>query len=64
MFFFFFFFRNVCFSDPVPNIYVLSKLLNLIGCHRNQKAKFANILKKQLLRSYMGDKAETLQNCS
>ena len=31
----------------------------------NQKANFAeNIKKNQLLRSYMGDKADTLQKCS
>ena len=36
-------------------------LFNLIGYHGNQKAKFAHkkILKNQLLRSCVGDKAET-----
>ena len=33
-------------SGPVPNIYFLSKPRNLIGCRRNQKAKFAKIFKK------------------
>ena len=28
-------------SSPLPNIWNLSKLLNLIGCHGNQKDKFA-----------------------
>ena len=28
-------------SNPLPNIWILSKLLNLIGCHGNQKYKFA-----------------------
>ena len=54
-------------SDPLPNnqiIYFLSKTLSLIGCHGNQKAKFANIFKNQLLRGYMRDKAESLQKRS
>ena len=29
-------------SSPLPNILILSKLLNLIGCHGNRHAKFAN----------------------
>ena len=33
-------------SSPVPNIYFLSKLLYLIGCHGNQKAQFAKNIKK------------------
>ena len=28
-------------SSPLPNIWILSILLNLIGCHGNQKDKFA-----------------------
>ena len=28
-------------SGPLPNIYFLSKPLDLIGCYGNQKAKFA-----------------------
>ena len=28
-------------SSPLRNIGILSKLLNLIGCHGNRKAKFA-----------------------
>ena len=39
-------------------------LFTFIGCHGNRNAKFEKILKNQLLRSYMGHKAETLQNCS
>ena len=36
------FFRNVLLSGPLPNIYFLSKPLNSIGCHGNQKAQFAH----------------------
>ena len=50
-------------SGPSPNIYFLSKPLILIGRHGNQKAEFAKNLKNQL-RSFMGDKAETLQKYS
>ena len=52
-------------SSPPPNDYFVSKPLDLNSCHGNQKAKFLekkNI--NQLLRSYMGDKAKTLQKCS
>ena len=28
-------------SSPLPTVWILSKLLNLIGCHGNQKVKFA-----------------------
>ena len=36
----------------------------MIGYHGNQKANFAEkILKNQLLRMCVGNKAETLQNC-
>ena len=42
---------------------------NLIGCHGNQKTNFAKNIKKKkkkkkLFRSYIGDKAETLQKYS
>ena len=51
-----------CFlSSPLPNIWILFKLLNLIGCHGNRKAKFLN---KNQLRSHKGNKAGTLQKCS
>ena len=44
---------------------LFTKPLKLIGCQGNQKAKFLkNILKNQLLKSYLGDKAETLQKSS
>ena len=33
-------------SGPLPNIYFLSKPLNLIGCHGNQKAQFAKNIQK------------------
>ena len=45
--FFFFFFAPKCLlSGSLPNIYFLSKPLNLIGCPGNQKIKFAKIIKK------------------
>ena len=55
-----------CFwSSPLPTILILSKSLNLIGCHGNRKAKFLKkIFKNLLLRSHKGDKAETLHKCS
>ena len=58
-------FQKCSLSSPLPNISFLSKPLNLIGCHGNQKAKFEKIyLKTHLLRSHKGAKAETLQKCS
>ena len=33
--------RRCSLSSPLPNIWNLSKALNLIGCHGNQKDKFA-----------------------
>ena len=39
-------------SGPLPNIYVLSKPLNLIGCHGNQKAEFAKIIQKSTQKLY------------
>ena len=33
-------------SGPLPNAYILSKPLNLIGCHGNQKAQFVKNIKK------------------
>ena len=50
------------FEWSYTKIYFLSKPLNLIGCHGNQKAQFAKIFKINLLRSCTGDKAKTLQN--
>ena len=38
--------------------------LNLIGFHGNQSLNLRKILKNQLLRSYKGDEAKTLQKCS
>ena len=32
-------------SSPLQNIWILSKPLNLIGCHGNRKAKFAKSIK-------------------
>ena len=51
-------------SSPLPNICtgILSKPLNLIGCHGNQKAKFTKIYKKKyFLRTHNGDEAETVE---
>ena len=39
-------FEKCLLSGPLPNVYVLSKPLNLIGCHGNQKAKFATNIQK------------------
>ena len=41
-------------SGPLSNIhmYFLSKLLNLIGCHGNQKAEFAKNIKKSTQKLY------------
>ena len=51
-------------SIPLPNIYILSTKLNLIGCHGNQKDKFSKkIFKIHLLRSHKGKEAEILQTC-
>ena len=57
---------KILLTGPLPNIYFLSKTLNLIGCHGNQKAKFAKqIFKKSIPQKlHIGDKAETLQKCS
>ena len=55
-----------CFlSSPLRFIRILSKSLNLIGCHGNIKGKFLKkILKNLLLRNRKGDEAETLHTCS
>ena len=37
-------------SGPLPNLYILSKPLNLIGCHGNQKAEFAKNVQKSTLQ--------------
>ena len=42
-------------SSPLPTVWILSKPLNLIGCHGNWNAKFAiKILKNLLVRSHRG----------
>ena len=33
-------------SSPLPNIHFLSKPVDLIGCHGNQKAEFAKNIQK------------------
>ena len=51
-------------SSLLSTIRILSKSLNLIGGHGNRKAKFSQlILKNLLLRSHKGDEAETLHIC-
>ena len=46
-------------------MWILSKSLNLIGCHGNIKGKFSKkILKNLLLRRCKGNEAETLHTCS
>ena len=42
-------FQKCLLSGPLPNIYLLSKPVNLIGCHGNQKAEFAKNIKKSTL---------------
>ena len=34
-------------SIPLPVMWILSKLMNLIGCHGNWKTKFMNKYKKK-----------------
>ena len=53
-------------SGPLPNIWILSKPRNSIGCNGNRNVKSAKkkIKKNNLLRSYNGDEAETLQKYS
>ena len=51
-------------SSPLPTISILSKSLILVGNHGNRKAKFSNLIfKNLLLRSHKGDEAETLHKC-
>ena len=58
-------FQKCSLSSPLPNIWILSKPLNLIGCHGNRKDKFTKkILKNHILRSHKVHEAETLQKCS
>ena len=39
-------------SGPLPNIYFLSKPLNSIGCHGNQKAEFAKNIQNSTQKLY------------
>ena len=50
-------------SGPPPSISFETKPPNLIGCHVNRNVKFAkkNIKKKELIRSYNGDKYKPLR---
>ena len=57
--------------SPLHYARILSKLLNLIWYYGNQNINFAKKKKKKkkkkrnpLLRSHVGNEAETLQNCS
>ena len=59
-----FFFTECFLSSPLRFILILSKSLNLIGCHGNIKVNFRKIFKNLLLRSRKGDEAETLHTCS
>ena len=52
------FYRNV----PLPNIRILSKPLNLIGCHGNQKAKFVKKYKKNISEAIRGMKLKLCRN--
>ena len=45
------------FSGPLSNVYFLSKPLNLIGCHGNQKAKFAKNIQKSTPQKLFGGKS-------
>ena len=47
-------FRKCLLSGPLPNIYFLSKPLNLIGCENNQKAKFLKNIKKSTPQKLYG----------
>ena len=52
-------------SSPLQDISILSKPLNLIGCHGSRNAEFAKqIFKNNLLRNHKGGEVETLQKCS
>ena len=42
-------------SGPIPNIYFLLKPLHLIGCHGNQKAKFAKTNPKTTPQKLYGE---------
>ena len=44
-------FRKYLLSDPPPNLYFVSKPVNLISCHGNQKAKF--LKKKKRINSFL-----------
>ena len=39
-------------NSPLPNIWILSRLLNLIGCHGDQKYRFAKKYKKVISSDY------------
>ena len=48
-------FKKCLLSGPLPNIYFLSNLLNLIGCHGNQKDNLQkNIQKSTPQKLYWG----------
>ena len=43
--------QKCCLSSPLTNVSVLSKPLNLIGCHGNRKAKFMKQYIKKIISS-------------
>ena len=47
-------FLNCLLSGPLPSKYILSKPLNLIGYHGNQKAKFVKNIKKSTSQKLYG----------
>ena len=47
-------FMKCLMSGSLPNIYFLSKPLNLIGCHGNQKAEFAKNIQKSTPQKLYG----------
>ena len=51
-------------SGSLPNIQFFSKPVNLIGCHGNQKAEFANNIQKSTPQKIEDDKAVTLHTFS
>ena len=49
-------------SSPLPNIWILSKALNWIGCHGNQKDTFAKKYSKIISDAIRGMKLQLCRN--
>ena len=53
-------------SSPLPTVWILSKPLNLIGCHDNQNAKFAKkyskIFSSEVIRGMKQKKKKKKKN--